>query len=55
MAKNTGEGSRQAAVTERSQTLNPATGQWVKRNAYTGKFIAVKKTGGTFKGVKKEK
>ncbi len=55
MAGNTGKGHRQGAVAGRSQVRNPRTGQWVKRNAYTGKFMAVKKSGGTFKGVRRER
>ncbi len=55
MAKNTGRGHRQGPVKQRTQVANPKTGQWVKRDSYTGKFIAVKKNGGSFKGVKKEK
>ncbi|MEC4817314.1 MAG: hypothetical protein SAK29_29190 [Scytonema sp. PMC 1069.18] len=32
MAKNTGKGYRRGAVDNRSQTYNPVTEQWVKRN-----------------------
>ncbi|MDP3983462.1 MAG: hypothetical protein Q8Q52_00450 [Acidimicrobiia bacterium] len=55
MATNTERGSRRGTVKGRSQTRNPRTGTWVKRDAYSGRFVAVKKSGGTFKGVKKEK
>lgn len=48
-------GGRQGAIRERSQTLNPLTYQWVKRNTETGRFIDVKKDGTPFKGVRKEK
>ena len=54
MAKNTGRGSRSGAVTNRTQTRT-STGTWVKRDATTGRFVQVKKTGGAFKGVRKEK
>ena len=47
-------GGRQGAVRERSQTLNPVTDQWVKRDTETGRFIDVKKDGTPFKGVRKE-
>ena len=50
-----GDGHRNGAVRERSQTHNPATGQWVKRDSNTGKFMDVKKDGTPFKGVRKEK
>ncbi len=55
MAKNTGKGTRKGVVTNRTQVRNSSTGLWTKRDAYTGQFIAVKKDGGTFKGVRKEK
>ncbi len=44
MAKNgtPGDGHRNGAVKERSQTYNPKTNQWVKRNANTGQFMDVK-------------
>lgn len=54
MATNTGNNSRKGAVKKRSQVLNPATGKYVKRDAATGQFMAVKKDGQPFKGVKKE-
>lgn len=54
MSKNTGKGSRVGAVTGRSQTLNTRTGQWVKRDSYSGRFMASKKDGGSFKGVRRE-
>lgn len=55
MAKN-GKlgGGRIGAVTGRSQTHNPRTGQWVKRDTQTGQFMDVKKDGEPFKGVRKE-
>ncbi len=54
MAKNTGKGRRAGAVTGRTQVKNPTTGLWTKRNAASGQFVAVKKSGYVFKGVRKE-
>ncbi|MCX5745744.1 MAG: hypothetical protein NT062_24985 [Proteobacteria bacterium] len=56
MAKNgrSGDGHRNGAVKDRSQTLNPKTDQWVKRDNNTGKFMDVKQDGKPFKGVTKE-
>lgn len=50
-----GDGHRNGAVRSRSQVQNPTTGQWVKRDADTGKFMDVKKDGTPFKGVRKER
>jgi len=50
-----GDNHRNGAVRQRSQTHNPVTDQWVKRDANTGKFMDVKKDGNPFKGVRKEK
>lgn len=57
MAKNKpiGDNARKGAVKNRSQVQNPKTGQWVKRDTETGKFMDVKTSGGKFKGVRKEK
>ena len=57
MAKNgtPGDGHRNGAVKGRSQTYNPKTDQWVKRNANTGQFMDVKQDGTPFKGIRKEK
>jgi V8-like Glu-specific endopeptidase len=57
MAKNgvSGDGHRNGAVTDRSQTYNPKTEQWVKRDSDTGRFMDVKQDGTPFKGVTKEK
>lgn len=54
MAKNTGNEHRQGAVKERSQTFNPKTSCYVKRDTKTGKFISCKKDE-PYKGIKKEK
>ncbi|MDN6868905.1 hypothetical protein QO202_12805 [Aeromonas caviae] len=57
MAKNApgGDNRRIGMVRERSQTFNPVTEQWVKRDAATGQFMDVKQDGTPFKGVRKEK
>ncbi len=52
MAKNTGEGFRVGSVRDRSQTFNPQTQQYVKRNDSTGRFMAAKE--GPYKGVAHE-
>ena len=49
-----GDGHRNGAVKERSQTQTPA-GQWIKRDTNTGRFMDVKQDGTPFKGVRKEK
>jgi hypothetical protein len=57
MAKNPpkGDNHRQGQVTKRSQTHNPKTNSWVKRDTETGKFIDQKADEKPFKGVRKEK
>lgn len=54
MAKNTGEGFRHGSVNDRTQTHNPTTERWVKRDAGTGRFMDQKVDGDPFKGVAKE-
>jgi len=54
MAKNTGANHRVGAVKGRSQ-VKTSSGAWAKRSTSTGKFIDVKSSGGSFKGVRKEK
>ncbi len=56
MAKNapTGDKHRKGMVKRRSQTFNPVTKKWVKRNSETGKFMDVKQGDTPFKGVRKE-
>jgi len=57
MAKNppSGDGHRVGAVKQRSQTQTPA-GNYVKRDASTGRFMDVKTSDKTpFKGVRREK
>lgn len=57
MAKNPpyGDNQRKGMVRNRSQTYNPTTDLWVKRDATTGLFMDVKQDGKPFKGVRKEK
>jgi len=55
MAKNTGKSYRKGSVASRTQVRNPKNGLWTKRDTTTGQFTSVKKSGGTFKGVRKEK
>lgn len=55
MAKNGARGKgRIGAVAHRSQTRNPKTGLWTKRDAVTGRFIDIKQSGSPFKGVRRE-
>jgi hypothetical protein len=55
MAKNGASGSgRIGAMRGRSQSRNPKTGLWTKRDASTGRFKDVKQSGGAFKGVRRE-
>ena len=57
MAKNNppGDGHRNGAVRERSQTLTPS-GHYVKRDTGTGRFMDVKTSDKTpFKGGRREK
>ena len=49
-----GDGHRNGAVRSRSQSYNPVTKQWVKRDKETGRFLDVKQDGTPFKGVRKE-
>jgi hypothetical protein len=55
MAENTGKGYRKGAVSKRTQVKNPKTGLWTKRDSSTGQFVATRKSGGNFKGVRKQK
>jgi len=57
MAKNgkPNDGHRDGAVKQRSQTLNPITDHWTKRDTQSGKFIDQKFDNKPFKGVRKEK
>ncbi|MFT4060696.1 MAG: hypothetical protein QM652_14275 [Legionella sp.] len=57
MAKNgkSGDGHRNGAVKDRTQTYNPKTETWIKRDSNTGKFMDGKSDGKPFKGITKEK
>lgn len=50
-----GDGHRNGQVRERTQTFNPRTEQFVKRDTNTGRFMDVKSDGSPWKGVRKEK
>ena len=50
-----GDGARKGAVRKRSQTFNPVTKEFVKRDTETGRFLDVKEDGKPFKGIRKEK
>jgi hypothetical protein len=54
MAKNTSKGYRKGSVSDRAQVQNRRTGLWTRRDSSTGQFTSVKKTGGSFKGLRKE-
>lgn len=56
MATNppSGDGHRNGAVRKRSQTQTPS-GNWVKRDRDTGRFMDVKSDKEPWKGVTKEK
>ena len=55
MAKNGARGKgRIGAVRRRSQSFNPKTRLWTKRNRTNGEFMDVKTSGGRFKGVSRE-
>lgn len=53
MAGNTNNGYRKGSVTERSQTYNPKTEKYIKRDTTTGKFIS--SSSNKYKGVRLEK
>jgi len=57
MAKNgkAGDGHRNGAVKERTQTFNPKTNNWIKRDANSGQFMDGKADSKPFKGITKEK
>ena len=57
MAKNApvGDDARKGAVKSRSQVFNPVTGNWVKRDRETGRFMDQKQDGAAFKGVRRER
>jgi hypothetical protein len=49
-----GDDYREGEVRDRSQTYNPVTKHWVKRDSETGEFMDIKEDGKPFKGVRKE-
>ena len=49
------DGQRMGEVRKRSQVRSPLSGKATKRNTSTGEFMAQKKDGRRFKGVKREK
>lgn len=54
MARNGAPGKgRIGAVKGRSQTRNPITGTWTKRDTQSGRFLSVKRSSGPYKGVRK--
>lgn len=57
MAKNNpvGDNARVGAVKGRSQTYNPKTETWTKRDTETGRFMDQKADGEPFKGIRKER
>jgi hypothetical protein len=56
MAKNGPKGGgRTGEVRDRSQTHNPVTNTWTKRDTNTGRFMDGKKDSTPFKGIRKEK
>lgn len=54
LATNSGRGFRHGSVTGRSQ-VRGSNGNMVKRNSTTGQFMDQKTSGGSFKGVRREK
>jgi len=50
-----GEGHRNGAVRDRSQSYNPRNDRWTKRNEDNGRFMDQKADKKPFKGVRKEK
>ena len=52
MGKNTGEGFRQGQQKERKQIFNKKTGQYIKIDTTTGKFMSSKDT--PYKGVRQK-
>lgn len=50
-----GDGRRNGAIRQRSQTHNPQNNYWVKRDTKTGRFIDQKAGNKPFKGVRKER
>lgn len=57
MAKNppTRDNARRGSVRDRSQTHNPTTHRWVKRDTGSGRFLDQKSDRKPFKGVRRER
>jgi hypothetical protein len=55
MAKKGSKGQgRLGQASGGSQAYNPKAGVWTKRDTSTGRFTQAKKSGGSFKGVRRE-
>ena len=59
MATNTGKGHRKGSVDNRTESKNPRTGNWTKRNEdpdskHEGEFMNVKEDGKEHKGLANE-
>ncbi len=55
MAKNgTRSNTRVGVVRDSSQARDPKTGLWTKRDTQSGRFMDVKRSGGAFKGIRRE-
>jgi hypothetical protein len=50
-----GDGHRNGAVRDRSQTYNPQNDRWTKRDSNTGRFMDQKSDPKPFKGIRREK
>ena len=54
MGRNTGKDYRRGAVRGRTQSYNPRTDSFTKRDSATGRFLDGKADGSPFKGVRRE-
>ena len=55
MAKlDSSTGKLNGPISKRTQSMNPKTGQWVKRDMETGQFKSTKKTEGPYKSITKK-
>lgn len=50
-----GDNHRNGAVRDRSQSYNPRSERWTKRDSDTGRFMDQKADGRPFKGVRRER
>lgn len=55
MATRDDNNKLKGAIKKRTQVLNPKTGKYVKRDTETGQFLSMKKSGGKYKSIRKEK